>query len=270
MIEQSVSLASNGVVKVPGYEQLVRFGYTKNRGVYRLAVSATGEWEGLAIRCFWHVPDGKDPASSLVVDGYVDVPASVTAQPGSGCVTFDGSDGTKTVTSADDGNRCIRRRCAVLRALTVHGQAAQGRSESVVNAERVACFTAYEDVLPRLYCADRVTCGFCVSGFALVSEGGVQCYGRAVLSFRALRAGITLFALRPLCTLRATLALNALWALFTTRTGLTLWASGTRSACGALRALLALRADRADGASVALITFLAFEVTACNAVLQLL
>ena len=101
MIEQSVSLASNGVVKVPGYEQLVRFGYTKNRGVYRLAVTASGEWEGLTIRCFWHVPDGKDPASSLVVDGYVDVPASVTAQPGSGCITFEGSDGTKTVTSAD-------------------------------------------------------------------------------------------------------------------------------------------------------------------------
>ena len=60
MIEQSVSLASNGVVKVPGYEQLVRFGYTKNRGVYRLAVTASGEWEGLTIRCFWHVPDGKD------------------------------------------------------------------------------------------------------------------------------------------------------------------------------------------------------------------
>lgn len=101
MIEQSVSLASNGVVKVPGYEQLVRFGYTKNRGVYRLAVTASGEWEGLAIRCFWHVPDGKDPASSLVVDGYVDVPAGVTAQPGNGCITFEGSDGTKTVTSAD-------------------------------------------------------------------------------------------------------------------------------------------------------------------------
>jgi hypothetical protein len=101
MIEQSVSLASNGVVKVPGYEQLVRFGYTKNRGVYRLAVTASGEWEGLAIRCFWHVPDGKDPASSLVVDGYVDVPASVTAQPGSGCITFEGSDGAKVMTSAD-------------------------------------------------------------------------------------------------------------------------------------------------------------------------
>lgn len=101
MIEQSVSLASNGVVKVPGYEQMVRFGYTKNRGVYRLTVTATGEWEGLTIRAFWHVPDGKDPESSLVVDGSVDVPASVTAQPGNGCITFEGSDGTKTVTSAD-------------------------------------------------------------------------------------------------------------------------------------------------------------------------
>lgn len=101
MIEQSVSLASNGVIKVPGYEQMVRFGYTKNRGVYRLAVTASGEWEGLTIRAFWHVPDGKDPASSLVVDGYVAVPASVTAQPGNGCVTFEGSDGTKTVTSSD-------------------------------------------------------------------------------------------------------------------------------------------------------------------------
>ncbi len=101
MIEQSVSLASNGVVKVPGYEQLVRFGYTKNRGVYRLAVTASGEWEGLTIRAFWHTPGGKDPASSLVTDGSVDVPASVTAQPGNGCITFEGSDGTKTVTSAD-------------------------------------------------------------------------------------------------------------------------------------------------------------------------
>lgn len=101
MIEPSVSLASNGVVKVPGYERLVRFGYTKNRGVYRLAVTVSGEWEGLTIRAFWHVPDGKDPASSLVADGHVDVPASVTAQPGNGCITFEGSNGTKTVTSAD-------------------------------------------------------------------------------------------------------------------------------------------------------------------------
>ena len=101
MIEQSVHLASNGSVQVSGYEQLARFGYTKNRGVYRLHVDVTGEWEGLTIRAFWHVPDGKDPASSLVVDGSVDVPASVTAQPGNGCIAFEGSDGAKTVTSAD-------------------------------------------------------------------------------------------------------------------------------------------------------------------------
>lgn len=101
MIGLNVSLASNGAAKLAGYEQMLRFGYTKNRGVYRLAVTASGEWEGLAVRCFWHVPDGKDPLSSLVVDGCVDVPASVTAQPGNGCITFEGSDGAKTVTSAD-------------------------------------------------------------------------------------------------------------------------------------------------------------------------
>lgn len=101
MIDCPVTLTPSGGVVLPGYASALALGYTKNRGVYRLAVTASGEWEGLAIRCFWHVPDDKDPASSLVVDGYVSVPASVTAQPGSGCVTFEGSDGTKTVTSAD-------------------------------------------------------------------------------------------------------------------------------------------------------------------------
>lgn len=101
MIEFPITLTSGGSVCLPGHAFALALGYTKNRGVYRLHVDATGEWAGLTIRCFWHVPDGKDPASSLVVDGYVAVPASVTAQPGSGCVTFEGSDGTKTVTSAD-------------------------------------------------------------------------------------------------------------------------------------------------------------------------
>lgn len=101
MIEFPITLTSGGSVCLPGHAFALALGYTKNRGVYRLHVDATGEWEGLTIRAFWHVPDGKDPASSLVVDGYVDVPASVTAQPGSGCVTFEGSDVTKTVTSAD-------------------------------------------------------------------------------------------------------------------------------------------------------------------------
>lgn len=101
MIELPITLASGGSVCLPGRAYALALGYTKNRGVYRLAVTATGEWEGLAIRCFWHVPDGKAPASSLVVDGYVAVPASVTAQPGSGCITFEGSDGAKVMTSAD-------------------------------------------------------------------------------------------------------------------------------------------------------------------------
>ena len=101
MIEFPITLTSGGSVCLPGHAFALALGYTKNRGVYRLHVDATGEWEGMTIRAFWHVPDGKDPASSLVVDGYVAVPASVTAQPGNGCITFEGSDGTKTVTSAD-------------------------------------------------------------------------------------------------------------------------------------------------------------------------
>lgn len=101
MIEFPITLTSGGSVCLPGRAYALALGYTKNRGVYRLAVTASGEWEGLAIRCFWHVPDGKDPASTLVEDGYVAVPASVTAQPGSGCVTFEGSDGAKVMTSAD-------------------------------------------------------------------------------------------------------------------------------------------------------------------------
>ena len=52
MIEQSVSLASNGVVKVPGYEQLVRFGYTKNRNVTALRKSVTAgsvSWNAVCV-----------------------------------------------------------------------------------------------------------------------------------------------------------------------------------------------------------------------------
>lgn len=101
MIEFPITLTSGGSVCLPGYASALALGYAKNKSVYRLAVSATGEWDGLTIRAFWHVPGDSDPASTLVVDGYVAVPASVTAQPGSGCVTFEGSDGSRTVTSAD-------------------------------------------------------------------------------------------------------------------------------------------------------------------------
>ena len=99
MIELPVTLTSTG--GAVSFASPVPLGYTKNKGVYRLLVTAEGEWEGLTIRCFWHLPGVADPASSLVQDGAVDVPASVTAQPGNGCITFEGSDGVKTVTSAD-------------------------------------------------------------------------------------------------------------------------------------------------------------------------
>lgn len=99
MIELPVTLTSTG--GAVSFASPVPLGYTKNKSVYRLLVTAEGEWEGLTIRCFWHLPGGTDPASSLVQDGAVDVPASVTAQPGTGCITFEGSDGEKTVTSAD-------------------------------------------------------------------------------------------------------------------------------------------------------------------------
>ena len=99
MIELPVTLTSTG--GAVSFASPVKLGYTKNKGVYRLLITAEGEWQGLTIRCFWHVPGGTDPASSLVQDGFVDVPASVTAQPGTGCITFEGSDGEKTVTSAD-------------------------------------------------------------------------------------------------------------------------------------------------------------------------
>jgi hypothetical protein len=100
MIELSVSLASNGAVKLAGYEQMLRFGYSRNCGVYRLRVSAADEWKGMTLRAFWHTPGGSPPAS-LVEDGVVEVPALVTAVPGEGCITFEGSDGVRTLTSAD-------------------------------------------------------------------------------------------------------------------------------------------------------------------------
>ena len=101
MIDLNVSLASSGCARISGYEQLLRMGYAQNAGIYRILVDAGGEWSGLAIRAFWHTPGGADPPASLVVDGSVTVPALVTAKPGSGCITCEGTDGGKLIASAD-------------------------------------------------------------------------------------------------------------------------------------------------------------------------
>lgn len=100
MIEYKLSLASSGAVMTPGSMDMLRLGYSRNCGVYRLRVSAADEWKGMTLRAFWHTPGGSPPAS-LVEDGVVEVPALVTAVPGEGCITFEGSDGVRTLTSAD-------------------------------------------------------------------------------------------------------------------------------------------------------------------------
>lgn len=101
MIELPITLLSDGRIQVgTGRCAVLPFGYTCNRGVYQLNITPTGEWKGLTIRAIWHMPAGGS-GSTLVVNDALDVPAVVTAQPGNGCVTFEGSDGTCTVTSAD-------------------------------------------------------------------------------------------------------------------------------------------------------------------------
>ena len=101
MIERQIHLSSGGGAALQGYDGLLRFGYTKNRGIYALRVEADGEWQGMPLRAFWHLPDGNAAPSTLVVDGLVEVPALITAVPGEGRITFEGTDGTRTLTSAD-------------------------------------------------------------------------------------------------------------------------------------------------------------------------
>lgn len=101
MIERQIHLSSGGGAALQGYDGLLRFGYTKNRGIYALRVETDGEWQGMTLRAFWHLPDGNAAPSTLVVDGLVEVPALITAVPGEGRITFEGTDGTRTLTSAD-------------------------------------------------------------------------------------------------------------------------------------------------------------------------
>ena len=100
MIEQQITLCSNGRAVLSGYSGGLLLGYAHNAGVYRLRVVCSGEWDGTTVAAFWHLPGPAGPLTTLVADGAVEVPALVTAQGGSGTVTFEGSDGTRTVTSA--------------------------------------------------------------------------------------------------------------------------------------------------------------------------
>ena len=99
MIDLNLSLASSGAVRTNGYENRLRLGYSRNRGVYRLAITPTGEWKGLTIRALWQTEKGV-VFSTLVEDGKAEVPAVVTSEPGEGRLSFEGSDGVRTLTSA--------------------------------------------------------------------------------------------------------------------------------------------------------------------------
>lgn len=100
MIEQQITLCSNGRAVLSGYSGGLLLGYAHNTSVYRLRVVCSGEWNGTTVVAFWHLPGPAEPLTTLVADGAVEVPALVTAQGGSGTVTFEGSDGTRTMTSA--------------------------------------------------------------------------------------------------------------------------------------------------------------------------
>lgn len=100
MIEHQLTLCANGRTRLSGYASGLQFGYTHNSGVYRLGVTLADEWAGTTVRAFWHRPGQAEPLTTLVRDGSLNVPALVTAQSGTGTLTFEGSDGSRTVTSA--------------------------------------------------------------------------------------------------------------------------------------------------------------------------
>ena len=97
MNEMTIRLDRNGAAAVPGGQLLL--GYAGNRGNYRLRIEQRGEWKGLTVCAHWHTPGAS--AAQLVENGVLEVPAAVTAVPGAGCLTFEGTDGSRTVTSAD-------------------------------------------------------------------------------------------------------------------------------------------------------------------------
>lgn len=97
MNEMTIRLERNGAAAVPGGQLLL--GYAGNRGNYRLRIEQRGEWKGLTVCAHWHTPGAS--AATLVENGVLTVPAAVTAVSGVGCITFEGTDGSRTVTSAD-------------------------------------------------------------------------------------------------------------------------------------------------------------------------
>ena len=100
MIERQLTLYANGRAALSGYAGGLQLGYAQNAGIYRLRVTLADEWDGLTVRAFWHLPGQDKPLTTLLEENSIAVPALVTALGGQGTVTFEGSDGSRTVASA--------------------------------------------------------------------------------------------------------------------------------------------------------------------------
>ena len=100
MIERQLTLCANGRAALSGYAGGLQLGYAQSAGIYRLRVTLADEWDGLTVRAFWHLPGQDKPLTTLLEENCIAVPALVTALGGQGTVTFEGSDGSRTVASA--------------------------------------------------------------------------------------------------------------------------------------------------------------------------
>ena len=100
MIERQIHLSSGGGAACRG-TMACSASATPKTGASTPAGGSRRRVAGHDLRAFWHLPDGNAAPSTLVVDGLVEVPALITAVPGEGRITFEGTDGTRTLTSAD-------------------------------------------------------------------------------------------------------------------------------------------------------------------------
>ena len=104
MQEFTVQLFDNGSAQISGTgaNLELRFGYSKNAHIYSVKFIRSKEWEDLYIRVHFHPEaDIYDVDPVLAQNNIVNIPAMVTSMPGKGKLTIEGTDGYKTITSAD-------------------------------------------------------------------------------------------------------------------------------------------------------------------------
>ena len=104
MKEFTVQLFDDGSAQIggTGANLELRFGYSKNAHMYSVKFIRSKEWEDLYIRVHFHPEaDIYDVEPVLAQNNIVNIPAVITSMPGKGKLTIEGTDGYKTITSAD-------------------------------------------------------------------------------------------------------------------------------------------------------------------------